>query len=406
MRSILYLNYGSLETMRQRNAWGDLTSGVLSDRGGAFERVTVVLFPAGRRARMRVSSKVELIEFDVAALRVPLPRAVKWAAKLAREVLYLAFVIKTALRTRAAIIEATEPYLLGLNALIAARLTGRPYSMLVTRNYDLDHAMIGADPARPFYRWRMLAKVFERLVFRNADVVVADRDFYAKYAIANGAHADRVIRGRVLADPAFYTEPASRQDMRGELGVERSEILLYVGRLSAEKHVLDLVDVLASVRVARPRSVLVLAGDGPLGGRMQVRAAELGVADAIKRVGPYSPEKLAALMTSADVILGPHMGYTLVEAALSLTPIVAYDWEWHSEVVRSGESGVLVPFGDHAAMADATLRILHDDELRSRLARTARSLALEQHSRESVMEAYRSAFDAFFAGRSTACRRH
>ena len=66
------------------------------------------------------------------------------------------------------------------------------------------------------------------------------------------------------------------------------------------------------------------------------------------------------LLADADVILATIIGRALVESALSSTPIVAYDCEWHAEFITEGTTGLLVPLGDTAAMGEGALALLSD----------------------------------------------
>jgi len=64
-------------------------------------------------------------------------------------------------------------------------------------------------------------------------------------------------------------------------------------------------------------------------------------------------------------------GLTVVEAAACGTPAVATDAPGLRDSVRRDETGLLVPFADDAALAEALVRVLADDGLRARLSRAA-----------------------------------
>jgi glycosyltransferase involved in cell wall biosynthesis len=86
---------------------------------------------------------------------------------------------------------------------------------------------------------------------------------------------------------------------------------------------------------------------------------------------------IADLLRSATVVLSPLTGRALVEAALSGSVIVAYDVDWHSELVRPDETGILVPYRDTRAMADAVCALIADPARAARLGANARALALK-----------------------------
>jgi glycosyltransferase involved in cell wall biosynthesis len=392
VRTIVYLNYTSIEQARQLNQLGSYLRDICSDRAGAFDRVVAILFPSGRRGYLRLAPHVELFDFDVPEV-FGLKRSVLGGiADAMRGAAYFAFVVWIVTRYRPALIEATEPYVRGLMALMVSRLMRVPFAVQGSRDFDLDHALTGVVAGGRVFRSRTLAKWVERLVFRNADVLIADRRFYARYMLANGGRADRLVLGHVVVDSAYYSSPASRADPRPSLGLPQRPALLYVGRLAEDKRVLDLVHCLAEIRATHDVD-LVLAGDGPLQHAMASLAEDLGVREHVHFVGPLSLDALPALMTSSAVILGPHMGLTLVEAALSGTPIVAYDWEWHGEVLTDGTTGRLVPFGDWRAMAAATVELLDDGQLGARLAAAARERCLSEHVHADVMQTYRQGIE-------------
>jgi glycosyltransferase involved in cell wall biosynthesis len=92
-------------------------------------------------------------------------------------------------------------------------------------------------------------------------------------------------------------------------------------------------------------------------------------------------------MHTADVIVSPLTGRALIEAALSGTPVVAYDVEWHRELIRNHDTGLLVPYRDYAAMATAILWVFDHPGEAGTLGAHARAAALEQfHPRKLLRE--------------------
>ena len=78
-------------------------------------------------------------------------------------------------------------------------------------------------------------------------------------------------------------------------------------------------------------------------------------------------ERLSNLFYTADVFIAPQCGLTLVESALSSTPIVAYDFDWQTRLLRNGETGFIVPFGDVKKMAEKVKELLTNESLRKRI---------------------------------------
>jgi glycosyltransferase involved in cell wall biosynthesis len=75
---------------------------------------------------------------------------------------------------------------------------------------------------------------------------------------------------------------------------------------------------------------------------------------------------------------------SLLEAAACGRPLVASDVPGCREIVRPGETGLLVPFDDDAALADAIATLANSAELRARYGAAARRLAVERFSAEAI----------------------
>jgi glycosyltransferase involved in cell wall biosynthesis len=96
------------------------------------------------------------------------------------------------------------------------------------------------------------------------------------------------------------------------------------------------------------------------------------------------------LMNAADVLVHPAhqepLGRVLLEAAASGLAIVATDVGGTSEILRAGESALLIPKANPVALAEAILQLAGNAELRSHLAENARSRVQERFSIESAAE--------------------
>jgi glycosyltransferase involved in cell wall biosynthesis len=148
--------------------------------------------------------------------------------------------------------------------------------------------------------------------------------------------------------------------------------VLYVGRLSAEKGVLELVEAARGLP-------LRVVGDGPL--RAQVPDA----------VGFVPPSELGASYERAAIVAVPSRreGYGVVarEAMARGRPVVASAVGGLLDAVVDGETGLLVPPGDVTALRAALERLLDDAELRARLGAAAREQAQRELSFDAATDA-------------------
>jgi glycosyltransferase involved in cell wall biosynthesis len=142
-----------------------------------------------------------------------------------------------------------------------------------------------------------------------------------------------------------------RGTARGRLGLASDEpVVLYLGWLEPGKLPPETFAAFAAVRDAR----LLVVGDGPERARLERHASEL-VPGRVDFLGGVADP--AAALAAADVLLLPSraegMPAVLIEAGLSGLPAVATDVGAVREVVLDGETGLVVPTDDPAAMSDA-----------------------------------------------------
>jgi len=203
-----------------------------------------------------------------------------------------------------------------------------------------------------------------RGVLRGARLVIA-----ASAALA--ASARELGAARVELIP-------SGVDLPREVGEEASPPeVLYAGRLSAEKGVLELVEATAGMK-------LVVAGDGPLRDRVpQAR-------------GFVPPDELQRLYGRAAVVACPSrregFGVACLEAMAHGRPVVASAVGGLKDLVVDGETGLLVPPRDPRALRAALERLLGDRALRSELGAAGRERARERFSWDAVTEATIAAY--------------
>ena len=240
---------------------------------------------------------------------------------------------------------------------VAAR-TGKPYVVQVWGT-DVELARRVPRLARP--------------VLRGARLVISASTALAETARRLGARDVRVIPSGVDLPPQVGEE------------AEPPEVL-YAGRLSPEKGVLELVEAARGLN-------LVVAGDGPL--RDRVPGAR----------GFVPNDELQDLYARAAVVACPSrregFGVACLEAMAHARPVVATGVGGLRDMVVDGETGIVVPARDAVALRAALERLLGDRELRRRLGSGGRERARERFSWAAVTDATVAAY-AEAAGRMDA----
>jgi glycosyltransferase involved in cell wall biosynthesis len=151
-------------------------------------------------------------------------------------------------------------------------------------------------------------------------------------------------------------------------------VLIYVGRLAAEKNLPTLADAAEAALAAQPRARLVFVGDGPARRELQARLPQAVFA------GTRNGADLAAHYASGDIFLFPSLtetyGNVTLEAMASGLAIVAYDYAAAAATIRHGASGMLAPCGDSAAFVAQAAALATDPARARRLGQGARREAL------------------------------
>jgi glycosyltransferase involved in cell wall biosynthesis len=201
-------------------------------------------------------------------------------------------------------------------------------------------------------------------ILRGAQVVIAASTALAESARELGATDVRVIPSGV--------------DLPADVGEEAvPPEVLYAGRLSPEKGVLELVEAAAGMK-------LVVAGDGPL--RAQVPGA-LGFVPHDELEGLYARAALVACPSRRE-----GFGVACLEAMAHGRPVVATDVGGLRDLVVDGETGLVVPPRDPDALRGALERLLGDPELRRKLGTAGRERAGSQFSWNAVTDATLAAY--------------
>jgi len=170
--------------------------------------------------------------------------------------------------------------------------------------------------------------------------------------------------------------PSERAQARAELGVSDRPALLVLGRLESQKGHIYVIEAMRELVRDRPHLIALFAGAGALRAELDARCQALGLAENVRFLGHRSdPERLLA---AADIVVLPSLyeGLPLVaiEALATGRPMVATDIEGTREIVIQGDTGLLVPPADSAALSRAIERLLVSPELAAKLGARGRSL--------------------------------
>ena len=191
----------------------------------------------------------------------------------------------------------------------------------------------------------------------------------------------------------FEARPETKHSVDQAFGPGlRGPVVLCVARLEQQKGLTHLLEAAAGV----PDAAFAIAGDGPDRAALERQARVLGISDRVRFLG--FREDVPTLLAAASVFVLPSLYEGLPLAALEAMaagkPVVATDIGGLDEIVRHGESGLLVPPADPEALAGAIRSILADAELAGQMSVESRRMALARFSASRTAAAVASMYES------------
>ena len=209
------------------------------------------------------------------------------------------------------------------------------------------------------------------LVYRNVDFEVISPSTKDDL-VARGLKAERITTVYCGLDHARFTldQPPPRSE---------TPLVVAWSRLRKYKSNDVAIKAFAEIHRRLPEARMLVLGRGPDEGRLRRLTGRLGLDEVVDFRGFTPWDELVHTLHRAHVFLNPSpkegWGLTVIEANQCGLPVVASDRPGLKDSVRDGETGDLVPFGDHQAFAARALDMLQDPELWRRRSEAARRWA-------------------------------
>lgn len=175
-------------------------------------------------------------------------------------------------------------------------------------------------------------------------------------------------------------------------------ILLFVGRLVETKGVANLLKAYALLSEdLRVRTELWIIGDGEEIERLKSLAINYRINDKVVFLGRLPNDKLPDYYAAADIFVSPSMiegqGVTFLEALASGVPIICSNVGGIGEIIKHGETGLLVSPNDVHELSEAINRLITDRDLRINLSKTGKKTA-EAYDWQSIAEQFISLYSS------------
>jgi len=228
----------------------------------------------------------------------------------------------------------------------------------------------------------------------------AHRVIAVSNAVARELRSQRIVTDGQLAvvqngvDVDRFAIDFDRASFRQSIGLPaHGPLVASIGELRTLKRHDDFIRAAARVMTQFPETHFVLAGlDTSLSGEVHKHLEQLVVETGLKGRFHFLGwvEEAEKLLSAIDVFVSASetesFGLAIAEAMAAGTPVVATATEGAQEVVADQETGLLVPIGDVARMAESIALLLSDEELRRRIGARAREAVHAKFSLQRMVD--------------------
>ncbi|HEX5167019.1 MAG TPA: glycosyltransferase family 4 protein, partial [Thermomicrobiales bacterium] len=242
---------------------------------------------------------------------------------------------------------------------------------------------------------RYVSMPHQQALLRAADAVVAMTEIEARFLASVGVDRSRVVIAGAGMTPVDVAggDGARFRERHGLNG----PLVAALGALAPDKGTRELVRAVARLNRAGRCVTLALAGPSLSTFERWYTALSDDQRRGTRLLGVISPEEKRDLLDAADIVALPSrtesFGIVFVEAWANRKPVIAADAGAVPELVRDGENGLLVPFGDVPALSSAIDRLLDDKELARMLGGRGYRLATERYTWAAVHERVKDAVE-------------
>ncbi len=208
------------------------------------------------------------------------------------------------------------------------------------------------------------------------------RDIANSLVVECGVPVERVVLVPNGVDTAIYTPCIDTKEARTAIGLDASRFTIgTVARLEPVKGIEYLLHSLPAIESCLGPIQVVIVGDGTLRDRLQRLAGSLPISSPVTFLGLRTD--VPRVLRTFDIFVLPSlsegMPNVLLQAMAAGLPCIATAVGGTPELIRHGETGLLVPSEDPAALAEAVLSLAESVSLRRKLALAARPTAEQEY---------------------------
>ncbi|MEP7199517.1 MAG: glycosyltransferase family 4 protein, partial [Chloroflexota bacterium] len=238
-------------------------------------------------------------------------------------------------------------------------------------------------------------------LLRASDVVFAQTPIEVEFLTRIGVAPQRIVLAGVGVEPSEVTG-GDAQRFRQLLGTD-APIVLALGTQTADKGTLHLIAAMQTLWAAGSGAHLALVGTAMREVKQALDALPASVRVHTHLLGSVSDETKRDALAACALLALPSrtdsFGIVLLEAWLNTKPVVGARAGGIPAIIDDGCDGLLVPFGDVPALADAIQQLLNNETLRAAFGQAGRAKTLAHYTWDTIYPVIRETYERFDTSR-------
>lgn len=282
------------------------------------------------------------------------------------------------------VIRATDPYLMGLIGLFYSKLLNIPFVVSIHSDYDKGEELGGQ--TFTLFGSRSIPKKIEKFVYMHCDLILPIRDYLKQKIIQEYFINENKIELFPHGIDSREFDDMEYINIYEKYDIDRAiKIISFIGRLSSENYVDDVITIAKELLKKRKDFVLLILGDGKEYQNMQNVIKQESIDNFVRLVGFEGKNVVVNTRKQSFISLTLMGGFSLIEACIGARPVISYDIEWHYELVKNNETGYLIEENNVTLVVEKILFLFNNPDIANQFGSNARNLALENNNIKNTM---------------------
>jgi N-acetyl-alpha-D-glucosaminyl L-malate synthase BshA len=272
-----------------------------------------------------------------------------------------------------------------ISACIARQLIAPIPLPIVTTLHGTDVSLVGQDPS---------FKEITCFGIEQSSAVTAVSNYLKKMTqdvFSPHIPVDRIYN---FVDSKLF-RPIDRSEWKRQICADSCTVFLHLSNFRPVKRTQDIIRTFAVINEQLPTAALIMVGEGPDLQECRQLSQSLGVGHKVHFIGQQND--VVSVINLADIVLFPSaeesFGLVPLEAMACEIPVVAARSGGIPEVVEDGKCGYLCSVGDISSLANRSLELAFNPDLRQKMGKYGRKRAIEHFSPDEIVLQYENIYN-------------